>query len=208
MLEPAPVNQVNDFSAITPAGGSVGTPFDGGNPDTWPGVDGNASNNGNFLPYNSDNVVDPPVSAGNLNGGKKRLTRKRHHKKVKKAKKSTRGRKSMSKRRKSRGKKRSGKRKHIGKRKSRGKKRSGKRTTKKMRGGSSRDLLGMPLRNAYRNAMFGAGELVNNWNGIPTPISSDPNPSNQPLDGNTPFERSYVDLNAIGSSADKAVSNM
>ena len=208
MSGPAPVNQVDDFSAITPASGSVGKPFEGGNPDSWPGVDGNASKNGNFLPYNSDKVVGTPISTSNQIGGKKRRTRKRHHKKAKKAKKSRRGRKSMSKRRKSRGKKRSGKRKHVGKRKSRGKKRSGKRTTKKMRGGSSRDLVGMPLRNAYRNAMFGAGELVNNWNGRPTPISSDPNPSNQPLDGNTPFERSYVDLNAIGSSADNAVANM
>jgi len=207
MLEPAPVNQVNDFSAITPAGGPVGKPFEGGNPDSWPGVSGDASDHGNFLPYNSDKVVDPPLSARIINGGKKRRTRKRHHKKAKKAKKSRRGRKSMSKRRKSRGKKRSGKRKHVGKRKSRGKKR-GRRATRKMRGGSSRDLIGMPIRNTYRNMIFGAGELVNNWNGRPTPISSDPNPSNQPLGGSAPFERSYVDLNAIGSSADKAVANM
>lgn len=200
---PAPVDLVDNFSTITPASEPLGEAFVGGNPESWPGVDGNASDHGNFLPYNSDKVVDPPVSTPNemQSGGKKRRTRKRHHKKAKKTKKSRRARKSMSKRRKSRGNKRSGKRK------SRGKKR-GRRSTRKMRGGSSRDLIGMPLRNAYRNVVFGAGELVNNWNGRPTPMSADPNPSNQPLDGGAHFERSYVDLNTIGSSADKAVANM
>ena len=196
----APVDLVDNFSAITPASGPVGKAFEGGKPESWPGVSGNASSNGIFLPYNSDKVVDPPISTSNQIGGKKLRTRKRHYKKAKKAKKSRRARKS-------RGNKRSGKRKYVGKRKSRGKKR-GRRATRKMRGGSSRDLIGMPIRNAYRNVVFGAGELVNNWNGRPTPMSADPNPSNQPLDGGAPFERSYVDLNALGSSADKAVANM
>lgn len=200
MSEPASIDLVDNFSAITPASGPVGKAFEGGNPESWPGVSGNASSHGNFLHYNTK-VVPTPDQSNRLIGGRKRRTRKRHHKKAKKAKKSRRGRKSMSKRRKSRGKKRSGKRK------SRGKK-HGRRATRKMRGGSSRDLIGMPIRNAYRNMVFGAGELVNNWNGRPTPISADPNPSNQPLDGGAPFERQYVDLNALGSSADKAVANM
>ena len=207
MSGPAPVNQVDNFSTITPASGPIGTPFDGGNPESWPGVGGDASSNGNFLPYNSDKVVGTPVSTSNQIGGKKRRTRKRHHKKAKKAKKSRRGRKSMSKRRKSRGKKRSGKRKHLGKRKSRGKKR-GRRATRKMRGGSSRDLIGAPIVNGGRAARFGLQELVNSWNGRPTPISADPNPTNQPLDGGAPFERQYVDLKTLGGSADKAVANM
>ena len=208
MDQAAPVNeQPPQFHAITPAGGPVGKPFEGGNPDSWPGVSGDASKNGNHYSYSKE-VVDPPVSTVNQQvGGKKRRTRKRHHKKAKKAKKSRRGRKSMSKRRKTRGKKRSGKRKHLGKRKSRGKKR-GRRATRKMRGGSSRDLIGMPIRNGGRAAIFGVQELVNNWNGRPTPISADPNPTNQPLSGSAPFERTYVDLNALGSSADNAVANM
>lgn len=201
MSGPAPVNQIDNISTITPAGGPVGKPFDGGNPDSWPGVEGNVSKNGNFYPYNSDKVVDPPVSTPNelQSGGKKRRTRKRHHKKAKKAKKSRRGRKSMSKRRKSKGKKQNSKRKHIGKRKSRG----------KMRGGSTRSYVGQPIRNIFRNAKFGAGELVNNWNGRPTPISYDPNPSSQPI-GSSIIESksSYVDLNALGKSADNTVSNM
>lgn len=203
MSGPAPIDQVDNFSTITPADGPVGKAFDGGNPESWPGVSGNASDHGNFLPHNTK-VVPTPDQSNSLIGGKKRSTRKRYHKK---AKKSRRGRKSMSKRRKSQGKKRSNKRKYIGKRKSRGKK-HGRRATRKMRGGSSRDLIGMPLRNAYRNGIFGAQELVNGWNGKSTPISADPNPSNQPLDGSASFERSYVDLNALGSSADKAVANM
>lgn len=204
----APVDLVDNFSVITPASGPVGEAFVGGKPESWPGVSEDAADHGNHYSFNEE-VVDPPVSTPNEMqvGGKKRRTRKRHHKKAKKAKKSRRGRKSMSKRRKSRGKKRSSKPKHVGKRKSRGKKR-GRRATRKMRGGSSRDLLGMPLRNAYRNGIFGAQELVNSFNGRPTPISADPNPSNQPLDGSAPFERQYVDLNALGGSADKAVANM
>lgn len=192
----APVDLVDNFSVITPASGPVGKAFDGGIPHSWPGVDGDAADHGNHYSFNEE-VVPTPDQSNSLIGGKKRRTRKRHHKKAKKAKKSRRGRKSMSKRRK----------KRSGKRKSRGKKR-GRRATRKMRGGSSRDLIGMPLRNAYRNGIFGAQELVNSWNGKLTPISADPNPSNQPLDGGASFERSYVDLNALGSSADKAVSNM
>ena len=43
----APVNeQPPQFHAITPAGGAVGKPFEGGNPDSWPGVGGDASKNG------------------------------------------------------------------------------------------------------------------------------------------------------------------
>jgi hypothetical protein len=203
----AQVDLIDNFSTITPANGPVGTSFDGGNPDSWPGVSGNASDQGNFFPYNSDKVVDPPMQSNSLIGGKKRRTHKRNYKKSKKAKKSTR--KSLSKRSKSKSKRQSSKRKYIGKRKSHGKKR-GRRATKKMHGGSSRDLIGMPVRNAYRNIIFGAGELVNNWNGKPTPISSDPSPLNQPLSSGTHLERSNVDvdLNAIGTSADNAVANM
>jgi hypothetical protein len=199
----APVDLIDNFSTITPANGPLGKSFDGGNPESWPGVNGNASEHGNFFPYNSDKVVDPPMQSNSLIGGKKRRTHKRDYKKSKKTKKSRR--KSLSKR----SKRQSNKRKYTGKRKSRGKKR-GRRATKKMRGGSSRDLIGMPVRNTYRNIVFGAGELVNNWNGKPTPISSDPNPLNQPLSSGTHLERSNVDvdLNAIGTSADNAVANM
>ena len=77
-----------------------------------------------------------------------------------------------------------------------------------MRGGSRRDLVGMPIVNGGRAAIFGVQELVNSWNGRPTLPSADPNPTNQPLDGAAPFNESYVDLNAIGGSADKAVASM
>ena len=204
----APVDLVDNFSTITPASGPVGEAFVGDKPVSWPGVDGNASDHGNHYSFNKE-VVPTPVSTPNEMqvGGKKRRTRKRHHKKAKKAKKSRRERKSMSKRRKTRGKKRSGKRKHVGKRKSRGKKR-GRRATRKMRGGSRRDMVGASIVNGSRAARFGLQELVNSWNGRPTPISADPNPTNQPLNGGAPFNESYVDLNAIGGSADKAVANM
>ena len=204
----APVNQVDKISTITPASGPVGKQFNGGNPESWPGVDGNASDHGNFFPYNT-NVEPRPVSTPNVmqSGGKKHRTRKRHVKKAKKANKSRHGRKSVSKIHKSTSKKQSGKRKYVGKRKSNVNKHT-RRAARKIRGGSTRNYIAQPIRNAYRNVVFGAGELVNNWSGKSTPISSDPNPSNQPLDSVGSFERSNLDLNTLGSSADNTVANM
>tara|TARA_B100000902_G_scaffold122315_1_gene122357 strand:+ start:459 stop:1175 length:717 start_codon:yes stop_codon:yes gene_type:complete len=223
-------------SVITPAAYPQGAGWS--DPDNLPGSGGrNVSGAGNHFSLNkSAGALPDPVDTSNpmqngggdcactaLSGGKKRKksAKKRPTKRLvsvckKKCtrkcyaggKKKRKGRKSKKRNRKTKSRKaRRGK-------KSRGKKGKGKKNRtrrRRMKGGGlfdDRNRLFQPATNIYRNSLFGAGEMVNQWAGKPAPFNPAPtvqgrlNPMGDVSLGKIP------DVPAIHQAAGQAVANI
>ena len=141
-----------------------------------PGMDGSVADTGNFYKVNPDaGELPDPVSSNNIQGGGRR----------RKSKKSRRGKRKSKKSRKS------CKDRNV-------------RRRKTMKGGSSRDHIFQGLINGYRGAMFGAGDLVNDWSGksgqlSPAPTDQSPVPNGDFIGGEMP------DVNSINAAARQSV---
>jgi len=130
----------------------------------------------------------------------------------KKRSKSARRKKAIGKKSR-KGKKPKGKSLRRGKSARRGKSRKPKsrgktRKDRKRQKGGNRDSVLQPFRNLFRNVAFGGSELVNNWQGRPTPYSLDPNSTSQPLNGTGPLTHEFINMNEIGASADQAAASI
>ena len=207
-------------SVITPAAYPQGQGWS--EPNNLPGSnDRNVSDVGNHFSFNSDAgaLPDPldtnPQSGGACGceakpvvGGKKR--RQRSPKKKGRKTKGHKGKKGKKSRRKTKGRKgrkttRKGHKSHV-----RGKYRRTKR--KMMRGGmglfDDRGKLFQPVTNLVRNSLFGAGEMVNQWQGKPAPLN--PAPTSQ--DRLTPMGDVTLpiipDVPDIHQAAGQAVANI
>jgi len=170
-------------------GGMVSSPAAYPQGNAWetdgnlPGEGYNTSQTGNFFAFNPNGGALPdPIDTDNfyyLKGGSRKL---------KKHKRSTK--KSKVKRKKTK------KRRNIKKRKSR----------KYMRGGS-RDSMFQPLVNGGREIIFGAGDLVNQWQGETSELS--PSPTVQNLNvSDVLLINDPPDLSRIQQSAVDNVSNI
>lgn len=197
-------------------GGMVSSPaaFSQGAPwnveSALPGMDSGVADAGNFYKVNphAGAIPDPTSSTnsqfGSCVGGRRR--KRRSTKKVRKTQrvksKTMRGRKNMKSKKMKRGKKSS--RKARTQRKGRKGRKMHKRRT--MRGGSRDHILQGPV-NAYRDVLFGAGDIVNQWSGkssqlSPAPTEQAPVPNEQVMLGEIP------DVNTIRVTAGQAVAEM
>ena len=211
-------------SAITPAGGAQGVAWN--EPNNLPGSDGRGvAQVGNHFSFNNEaGALPDPQSGGKCGceavgvGGKKR---RRHSPKKKGNKRRTRrrtkGRKGKKSRRRTKGRKSRGRRGKKSRsrtkgRKSRGRRGKSRRTKRRMmRGGAlfdDRNRLFQPATNLARNTLYGAGEMVNQWQGKPAPFS--PAPTSQ--DRLTPMDNVVLpnipDVPSIHQAAGQAVANI
>lgn len=160
-----------------------------------PGMDGGVADVGNFYRVNPEaGALPDPVSSNNTHCGLCSGGRRHKRRGTKKARKSRRGKRKTLRRRKSKKPRKARKGRKIHRRKT-------------MRGGSTRDhILQEPI-NAYRGALFGAGDLVNQWSGkagqlSPAPTDQAPVPNGDVILGEMP------DVNAIHAAAGQAVANI
>ena len=181
-------------TTIKQNGGMVSSPaaFPQGN--SWnvetalPGMDGGVAGAGNFYKVNPEaGELPDPISSNNTQGG----GRRRNSKKSRKPQKSRRGKRKSKKSRKPH---KSRKARKV-------------RRRKTMKGGSSRDYIFQGLINGYRGALFGAGDLVNQWSGksgqlSPAPTVQSPVPNGDVMIGEMP------DVNSINAAAGQAVANI
>lgn len=168
-----------------------------------PGMDSGLADAGNFYKVNpvAGALPDPESSTnsqcGPCVGGRRRKRRstKKVHKTQKMKSKTMRRRKNKKSKKMKRGKK---------SRKARTQRKMHKRRT--MRGGSRDRILQGPV-NAYRDVLFGAGDLVNQWSGkssqlSPAPTEQAPVPNEQVMLGEMP------DVNTIRATAGQAVAEI
>ena len=208
-------------SVITPAAYPQGEGWS--EPNNLPGSNGrNASEVGNHFSLNNDagalpdpQNTDPQVGGGCgcevPVGGKKRRRRSPKKKgKKRKTRRRTKGRKGKKSRRRRKTKGRKTARKG---RKSRVRRKKYRRTKRKMmRGGMSlfddRGRLFQPATNLFRNSLFGAGEMVNQWQGKSAPL----NPAPTVQDRLTPMDNVVLpnipDVPGIHQAAGQAVANI
>jgi len=187
---------------FSPASFPQGEPW-GSAPQQLPCVMGDCRDFGNHYKYNTD-VVPTPESTDNIVQAAGKKARKRP--------KSVRRKKAIGKKSR-KGKKPKGKSLRRGKSARRGKSRKPKsrgktRKDRKRQKGGNRDSVLQPFRNLFRNVAFGGSELVNNWQGRPTPYSLDPNSTSQPLNGTGPLTHEFINMNEIGASADQAAASI
>ncbi len=212
-------------SVITPAAYPQGAGWS--DPNDLPGSNGrNVSQGGNHFSLNNNGGALPdPVDTHNpmQNGGACGCEavpvggkRKKRNTKGRKTRRRTKGRKGKKSRRRTKGKK--GRKGKKSRRRTKGKKgRKGKKSRRRtrrrmMRGGTSlfddRGRLFQPATNLFRNTLFGAGDMVNQWAGKPAPFN--PAPTSQ--DRLTPMGDvtlpNIPDVPGIHQAAGQAVANI
>ena len=160
-----------------------------------PGMDGSVADTGNFYKVNPEaGELPDPVSSNNTQGGGRRRKSKKSRRGKRKSKKSRRGKRKSKKSRKPKKSRKSCKDRNV-------------RRRKTMKGGSSRDHIFQGLINGYRGAMFGAGDLVNDWSGksgqlSPSPTDQSPVPNGDVIVGEMP------DVNSINATARQSVASI
>lgn len=190
-------------------GGMVSSPaaFPQGAPwnveTSLPGMDGGVADAGNFYKVNPDaGALPDPVSSTNPQSGSYAGGRRRKRRSTKKVCKSRRVKRKTLRRSKN---KKSNKMKKSRKVRTH-RKEEKKHRRRTMRGGSRDRVLQGPV-NAYRDVLFGTGDLVNQWSGKPgqmSPVPTDQAPvlNEQVMLGKMP------DVNSIHTSAGQAVAQI
>lgn len=171
-----------------------------------PGIDGALSDAGNFYKVNPDaGAVPDPVSSTNSQCGPCSGGRRRKIRSTKKARKSRIMKRKTMRRHKNRKSKNMKKAKKSRKARAhrKGRKMNRRRT---LRGGSRDRVLQNPV-NAYRDVLFGAGDLVNQWSGKPSQMS--PSPTDQaPVPNGQVMLDEMSHVNSIRTAAGQAVAQI
>ena len=208
-------------SVITPAAYPQGEGWS--EPNNLPGSNGrNVSEVGNHFSLNSDaGALPDPQSGGGCGcekptlpvGGKKRrrASSKKKGRKTRRKTKGRKGKKGKKSRRKTKGRK--GRKTARKGRKSRVRRRKNRRTKRRpMRGGMSlfddRGRLFQPATNVFRNTLFGAGEMVNQWQGKPAPLNPAPTSQERLTPMGDVTLPNIPDVPGIHRAAGQAVANI
>lgn len=208
-------------SVITPAAYPQGEGWS--EPNNLPGSNGrNVSEVGNHFSLNSDaGALPDPQSGGACGcekpaipvGGKKRrrASSKKKGRKTRRKTKGRKGKKGKKSRRKTKGRK--GRKTARKGRKSRVRRRKNRRTKRRpMRGGMSlfddRGRLFQPATNVFRNTLFGAGEMVNQWQGKPAPLNPAPTSQERLTPMGDVTLPNIPDVPGIHRAAGQAVANI
>ena len=172
-----------------------------------PGMDGGVADAGNFYKVNPvGGALPDPVSSTNSQCGPCTGGRRKKRRSTKKVRKTRRVKRKTMRRRKNKKSKKMKKGKKSRKARTH---RKGRRVHRRrtMRGGSSRDLVLQGPVNAYRDVLFGAGDLVNQWSGKPSQLS--PAPTDQaPVPNGQVMLGEMPDVNSIHAAAGQAVSQI
>ena len=155
--------------------------------NTWPGVQGNTTQFGNYYKYNT-NVEPLPesiintIDSSHTIGGRRTKYRRKYNNKARVTKRTNRTKRTRTKRGKSK--------RHIMTR----------------RGGSKRDLI-MPqeIVNGYRGIQNNFQKFISDWQGVSAPVS--PLPVDQTLQG-AHLQYSPIDVPTITARADSVVSKL